>query len=729
MRNEQKSGILLLATLFGTLLLIALAARMLAPELESPPIMRIDPTSARRFPLDRIGDIDLTGTGLPQDLRVSLSRDADNRSAIVGWFDFPGDARRFVIANGLGYLATGVGGLHIIDIDDPRHLRVIGSEASNGMAWDLVVSNKHVFLTANGLQVVDVSQPESPRTVATLPPPEHELLDLAIAGNTLYAGSAKGLHIYDITEPTAPRHVRTIPFAGGPWALHVKDDLLLLSCYKEGRDFLDILDISQPHAPKEIESVAIPSRSWGISLHDHYAYLPIGRAGIAVIDIATPKLAKLKGIINDNFYADFITFDDNRAYCASRRGDFNVFMVNNPTQFERIGEVSLPPQSRPVILQNGIAFVANSHSGLLSIDVTTPRPIERALILSEPDEVVATLSDGEWLYLAGSKKGLYIARRSRENRNIAILSELPVESGLHNLARIGTTLCALARHENRVLFIDISNPLSPRLVGSLIGQDNEFHTLVANDRHFILGAAGGRIFVVDAQQPSQPNIISSTTVPGASRLLTEGDRLYVAGNSDDLLTIIDLATPETPRVLSRLGLPWPMRDAVDAYAMAIADGWLVISVGNPGLLVFDVSRSDRPKMIKGIDLGSRTGALDYANERLYVTTRAGDLWVLKKGRNGFVRTAATSAMGKSLSMQIDGDEALLANGTKGLAIVPLPQEVSVRVEKPQRHLRLKLPPGLKPGDYRLDLITGKRFFPYIPISIVDPEQGKEDQKL
>ena len=85
-------------------------------------------------------------------------------------------------------------------------------------------------------------------------------------------------------------------------------------------------------------------------------------------------------------------------------------------------------------------------------------------------------------------------------------------------------------------------------------------------------------------------------------------------------------------------------------------------------------------------------------------------------------------MGRALDILIDGDDALLANGSRGLVSIPLPEALDIDVEKAGKRLRLSLPTSLPPGDYRLELLYNKHLFPYAPIRIEPAPQAKSAQK-
>lgn len=728
MQLKRKTIILLLSALLCALLLMVLFAHLIVPYPTPPPLVEITPAPPLNLAVRQSATLEINGSGLPNDLRASLSRDDDNRSSILQWFDLPGDAKRFVIADGIGYLAAGYNGMQVIDINDPRNLRIIGSVPSDGMAYDLIVRGKTVFLSAHGLQVIDISQPRAPRTLATLSIPDIVLLDLAIKGDTLYAGSNKGLQIFDIRQPASPKHLDTLPFTGGPWALAVKGDLLLASVRQRHQQLLQVFDISTPYHPRRLAQIELPRQTWSIGIHEGYAYLPIEADGIAIIDIRQPSAPKLQTVFNDNLYARFITIHGNRVYCTSLRGDFTMYDLDTPTALRRIGDVSLPPLSHPATLGGHTAFVANGNAGLLSIDVAKPRRYPHALTLNKPKRVHSIQSDGDLIYMASDS--LYIARRNLTNNSLEPLSVLPSPKlALRKQARIGNILCALSIIPHQALFVDISDPLHPQLIGSL-GSTSGYVDITASANCFFLAEHNEKILAVAPTNLHDPKPVATIDVPGVSRLLAADGYLLAAASGGALLTVIDITDPKALHILKRLTLPWPLSDSLLVQDMLLANQQLVLSTGEAGLLFIDVSRPKNPALQGGINIGETTEAIAFKNDRLYVATKASRLWVLQREGASYIPVATTGTMGnKTESIQIAGDEALLANGGKGLAIIQLPQELNVEVVIPQQTLQVQIPAGLEPGDYQLRLIANRKPYLFTTIHVTRPEDTVVRQNL
>jgi hypothetical protein len=84
-------------------------------------------------------------------------------------FTAAGGVFEVALAGSRAYLATGQGGLRVLDISDPDRPRDIGGAAGPGAAQGLALLGSRLFVTAgtDGLRRLDLRDPNRPRPDAT----------------------------------------------------------------------------------------------------------------------------------------------------------------------------------------------------------------------------------------------------------------------------------------------------------------------------------------------------------------------------------------------------------------------------------------------------------------------------------------------------------------------------------------------------------------------------------
>ena len=129
-------------------------------------------------------------------------------------------AHDILVEGHLAYVATATG-LTILDVADPANPTVRGSALAPDECQGLAKKGSYIYLAAatGGMQVIDVSNPDAPQTVANAKAGWQggNIWDVAVhpTANAAYAASFDGeLYVWDITNPAAPRLTQTLGVLG-----------------------------------------------------------------------------------------------------------------------------------------------------------------------------------------------------------------------------------------------------------------------------------------------------------------------------------------------------------------------------------------------------------------------------------------------------------------------------------------------------------------------------------
>jgi hypothetical protein len=132
---------------------------------------------------------------------------------IVGSLDALGTGSAFEVAvsGSYAYLTDGGYGLLVIDVSNPASPQLVCTVDTPGSAWDVDLSGHHAFVAdgSGGLQVIDISSPTSAQIVGsflTLVEP----VSVAVSGNVAYLGDAMAVQVLDVTDPESPKPIGSI---------------------------------------------------------------------------------------------------------------------------------------------------------------------------------------------------------------------------------------------------------------------------------------------------------------------------------------------------------------------------------------------------------------------------------------------------------------------------------------------------------------------------------------
>ena len=397
----------------------------------------------------------------------------------------------------------------------------------------MTVSDGHAFVadTYNGVFVVDVSKPDSPRVFAhrQLPVVEsrgvHSFVGgLAVGDDWIFvAGGYSDLHVVgapEIAKSPVPE-VDNAPIIGSP---------PVTSREREGWRIFRPGD-SQVH---------------GVDfLTDDRAVVACGNGGVRVVEL-WPEIREVSQIETGGFATD-VSVNGSRVHVAEGAGGMGVYEVdasgstlNAVGRFRHgrhaIRQVEVPGDGRFALLQAG----ANRF---LIVDIEDPAGPELALDearhgLLYGDQMMRGLVDDRYTCVFWHVSGLHWYDLKA--------SPLPAFSGSQYAERIGSSN-GLTVFENRTLatvrggfrILDHQRLAAPHSSPAIAIEGLRAHPgapTVAVDRLYAAHRASGRVTVVDISNPSAPRLVEEIETPGnPARVVFRNGSLIIANGYDGLL--------------------------------------------------------------------------------------------------------------------------------------------------------------------------------------------------
>ena len=245
-----------------------------------------------------------------------------------------------------------------------------------------------------------------------------------IRGSHAFVAGGRTLTILDLSDPSSPKKSGEYTFPEQIWSFRLAGPYAYVAANFFG---LGILDISNPAAPKLRASLKTPGQAKGVALVGTTAFVADHMSGIDVIDLASLDKPTLRGSFFVDGYARDVAASSRFAFAVDAPTGLYALDPAQPGTDEAIGQVqsAAAPQMIEVMEQGGRVIACLIGGGALQIyDVTSPaKPVHLTSFKTPSGRPARIAIDGARGYIADGREGVQI--------------------------------------------VDLSNPSSPALVGSI----------------------------------------------------------------------------------------------------------------------------------------------------------------------------------------------------------------------------------------------------------------------
>lgn len=443
----------------------------------------------------------------------------------------------------------------------------------------------------------------------------------------VYILNQQALVVFDLSNPATPVQIGMSIYNDSPSGLFLTGNYLYAS-FNSGADAtggLRIFDISNPANPQQITFYDLPNESVNdVSIQGNYAYLAIGGSPVRleILDVSNPANPTVANSIN-MFGASGLDIAGNYLYWVNG-DDIEVYLMNSPTSLTLVGGLNTPGQAEDIWAVGNRAYVVDGVAGVQIVDVTNPVTISILGVFDLPGAVsnpYAVEIVNNHAFIAYLADGLRVVDIS----NVTNPPELTFFKLFSYLNGVESTPGFLYTTDlNKLNIWDVSNPLSPNLVGSYQTPTFIAELIVRGGYAYLSQYFGADLTILDISNPTTPTFVSSLNLPGNSSSLTvEGNFIYHSKGSDGI-QIVDISNPTMPVALGSFNTAGSVYGQV-----AISGSYAFLPDSYNGLVVLDVSQPTAPILVTTYD--PFQGAVDsvlYINSYLYVGAATDGIYVL-----------------------------------------------------------------------------------------------------
>jgi hypothetical protein len=583
---------------------------------------------------------------------------------LAGSYATTGSARGVTVEGDYAYVVSMTAGLQVVDISDPESPSLAGSYDTPGYAFGVAISGDYAYVAdeSYGLQVIDISDPTIPSLAGNYDTPAGAY-SVAIAGDYAYVGDwTSGLQVIDISDPTNPSLAGSCDTPGNALGVAIAGDYAYVADYTSG---LQVIDISDPTSPSLAGGYDTPGNAWVAIVAGDYAYVADQVSGFEVIDISDPTNPTLAGSYNTPGAAYGISIAGDHAYVADYTSGLQVIDISDPTSPSLMDSYDTPGHAYAVTVSCEHAYVADYGSGLQVIDISDPvGPLAGGSCAAQVSARSVVVS-GDYAYVPDYTAGLSVVDIS-DPTNPSYAGSCDTDHAEH--VTISGDYAYVADYTSGLQVIDISDPTSPSLEGNYNTTGIAYGVYISGDHAYVADGSSG-LKVIGISDPTSPALAGSYNTPGSAQgIVVAGDHAYVADGSSGL-QVIDISDPTSPTLAGSYDTPG------SAQGIVVAGDYAYVADASSGLQVIDVSDPASPTLAGSYDTPGTALDVAISGDFAYLADHPDLLVIDISDPTSPSPLESYQTPGYAFGISVSGDFAYVADATSGLQVIQVHQRM------------------------------------------------------
>ncbi|MEE4358944.1 MAG: carboxypeptidase regulatory-like domain-containing protein [Desulfococcaceae bacterium] len=653
--------------------------------------------------------VKLKGSGFDLNTRVSMFPDVSNQRTVISSFtDLPGPARSIIIDNNTAFIACDEGGISILDISNIQNPENIARLDTSGEAWgmELVGNILYVADGSAGIQIIDVSSHSSPILLGSADTPGIAY-DISIKNNIAFvADKEKGLQLIDVSNLNQPVLIDNIP-TESIWTIEIKGNF----AYMGGKGF-QILDISTPSVPKII-SEPVNTDICNFKIIEDRAYV-ITNQKLIVFDMSSPYSPSFIAQTNivSSCYLSKITWDShNTIYITDAFKGFQMMDISDSHNIQSIGFIETQGAfNTDIAVIDETAVIADGNKGLQIIDVRPSSFYSGIGLADTPGDARAiVVNEQNIAYVADSAGGLQVfdVKNPLHPDHIGSLDLYTQHSSVDIEENDG--IVYIANNLDGLHIIDVSDPAAPSLLAVFKDSKTVWGVAAKGSYAYITDMQNG-LQILDMTDPTNPVLAGKWGNTGGTTIgiCVENDIAYIAGyfsnnNSIYGLHMMDIRDSSNLFLINSVGsadnmgagglaVMNHMAYVTYSYMGATTSKMEIINVSQPGS-AFVAGITELPASPFQVDVWEKTAYV--ANYRDGV--QAIDVSIPENPK----KIGEVYPPGYATDIDAKDGIGYVACGKAGVAVMPLPLEISPVAVNDDSSVTVEIPGPPVPGHYTL----------------------------
>ena len=652
--------------------------------------LQLNQPTAQVLSLGTSVHFDLYGDGFDRDISVSLSADVNNSDAIIGSYPLEGVYNVSLRLDDLLYLASDEGGVQVLDIEEPRHPKLLKEYLVGRTITDIHHHGNYFYLSCGefGVVIMQILPDGLLSQVANMQNKYRANESQFVDGFLYVVERSTGLQLYDVRQPEQIKLVKAMKFGSDVSVIKVAGNHLYLA---RGEEVL-IYDVGVPQMPQRVGSLTLSKKLRDLIIQGGKLYVATEN-GVSLYSLKNPVEPKLihlwEGIgSSKKLYAgsEFVYVSD---YSSG-------FWILDSTELSHADSLNLTINPRALVETPDYLLVAGFDSGLLIVDRKVLLGQQAVKRISTSGIVHDIFTRDRWMFTADTRGGVSLHDLNNDGGTFTRISSSWGESFVsHN------ELLFVAQSKQGVQVFDISTPGQPVSVATWVNL--QAMRLAVVDKHLVIAKGHFGVDLVDISDLSSPLVEDSLSTIHVLDVASAGGLIYIASKDKGLL-IYEIDAQHKFRYLGSLLTPFPMSTFDLPMALQVQNNIVYIANGRSGLLIVDVTNPEKPAILSTVAISGTAKEVKVVNGKAFIASHQHGIVVVNiEDPKKPVVLNNILIPGVMKGLQVVGNFIYVPQRGMGVTVIQTTAIADkINLLSPQ-HLQVSFPSPKYPGRYNLEV--------------------------
>lgn len=402
---------------------------------------------------------------------------------------------------------------------------------------------------------------------------------------------------------------------------------------------ISVVDVENPASPSLKWTIDTDAFAEAIYKYNGHYYVGDSREFQIVKEIGEAPI----GTYDQHFWVAAMAISQGYAYLASGE-EMLILDVKDPRNIKKISSILLTGRApSDIIVKDGYAYVVETLGGLNIVNVMDPANPEIVKVIPFESHTTGFDIEGNYAYLGRiistkSDSQGYSQTSLLEVIDISIpasasaISSIEIPTGIKGLDFKDNYAYILGSYPYRLSVIDVSSPRNPVMLKTeeSIAGSADLQDIVVEDGYAFIADGYAGLRIMDVSNPSKPQHVKDFDLQGrAFNIYKSGNEVHV-GVEKKYFNLADVSNPEEPkqmytesfissyeytsivvdnkklyfngggaRIYDISNLKSPQRlnkNPVEADSIQVQGNYLYSTIGETGLLVYDISDLASPAL-------------------------------------------------------------------------------------------------------------------------------------